>query len=860
MSYLQKLADTLIANGYRIVPVEGKRPHGNNWQHADYKSYSEIEQALPSALLKKSTNVGILCNRTEIVGLDIDVYDSVTVAKLVDFLVNIYGDCLLFRYGERPKVLIPFRYIGTDTGKRQTAYYDLPNPINDKQSRIELIRGGQFVAFGEYQNDAGETITYQWEKLNARGEMTTVNASLEHNTKTDLPVIDERGISDFFNYFEKLCYERGFGSKPHESVGDEYGEDEHLFDSDKQKVALPLPEIKQILREVHELDETYVDNHETWLSVGMALWHQTDGSHEGYKLWINWSKLSDKFNEEQYKRGVYQKRWDSFDPETGGSDVTTVRSILYKHSQLVQERDAAQFNEIVSSIEGAHTTAELDKTIRKIATTKMTPLMRESLISPIKRAYKNLNMEISSVAIIRRQIAYDMIGGEVPKWLRNWVYVNALESFFNTQTKELLSPFSFDANYNKIVNIDSEKQVKAHRIALDLYDIPKVKNLRYEPSDSVFVVEDSYTYANTYRLDVLPEIPDELSEEQQWGVDVFKRHILNHLIDDKQDAETFMAWLAWVVQNTGKLCGWACVLQGVEGDGKTTIANIMQYVLGRPNVRIIGNEVVQGSFKSWVAGHVFCVIEEITVTGRDKYQTMNNLKQYITNPEVDLHKKGENAEAVRNFSHYLFLTNDPYALPITENDRRYFFASSRFQKRADLVAFKKDNPDYYRNLIHVRNNPNLYAGAIRKYLMEYEIPESFSLTNEAPMNKTKRRVIQAGVGGDEIAILSDLLSRNKQLGFNKKLFNQTAFAREYVDGEKLLSLRKRWKNIFAEFAMYPITGFVQKDGTNYYFYSDNPSLWTVDGTPDGLIDKKRVREYIVDSEDGLFDDDELGDI
>ena len=133
---------------------------------------------------------------------------------------------------------------------------------------------------------------------------------------------------------------------------------------------------------------------------------------------------------------------------------------------------------------------------------------------------------------------------------------------------------------------------------------------------------------------------------------------MEHIIKDSVDAHNSMQWLAWNVQNTGNLIGWACVLQCVEGDGKTTIANIMQHVLGKPNVRIVGNEVVQGAFKSWVAGHVFCTIEEMTVTGKDRDIVMNNLKQYITNSEVDLHKKGENAETVPNFTHYLFLTNN----------------------------------------------------------------------------------------------------------------------------------------------------------------------------------------------------------
>ena len=858
-NYLKEYANRLISNGYTVIPVEGKRPHGKNWQHSRYTSYEDICQNLDDWSIDKSKNVGILCNRTQLIGVDIDVYDPVVTNLMIDYLRNNYGGGLLFRYGLRPKVLIPFRYIGANTNKRQTPLYKLPNSQNGKESRIEIIRGGQFVAFGEYVTDTGSKVTYTWERFDDKGVVTSEKASLLDVPKEHLPIIDDGGIEEIFAYFEKLCGERGAGHKQTASTNaiTTYDDSTDWVSKDKSKVTLPMPEIKRVLGEIARLDPDFVKDYPTWLSTGMALWHQTDGSHDGYDLWVKWSRMADNFNEHDHKTGIYEKRWESFNPEKGGSDVTTMRSVIYHYNELMRKEENAEYHQFVEAVNKASHEGELEEVVRKISRTKMSVINREALVAPIKRKYKEFGVELASISFVRKQIAYDLTETDVPEWLRNWVYINDKEMFFNTELKYTLSPYSFDANFNSNIITDSgDTHSKASRVALDVYDIPKVKGLRYRPTHDVLISENGYVYANTYRYDVVPEMPEELSEDQQWGVDIFKKHIMEHIIKDPVDAHNFMQWLAWNVQNTGKLIGWACVLHGVEGDGKTTIANIMQHVLGKPNVRIVGNEVVQGAFKSWVAGHVFCAIEEMTVTGKDRDIVMNNLKQYITNSEVDLHKKGENAETVPNFTHYLFLTNNIDGLPINGNDRRYFFISSRFQNRKQLRKFKEENPDYYDNLIYVRNNPNLYAGAIRKFLMEYPISEEFKNKKEAPLNDTKRRVIQSASGCDEAKILQEVLRQNLPNGMNRSLFNQTMFARLHVDSEHLLSLRKKWKSIFASMGMYPITGFVARSSSYHYFYSEDPSQWTIDGTHDGLIDKKRVKPFIKTEEDLIFEQDE----
>lgn len=60
----------------------------------------------------------------------------------------------------------------------------------------------------------------------------------------------------------------------------------------------------------------------SWLSVGMAIHHETDGSEEGFQLWDEWSVKSPKYSSQEYGRA----RWESFGK--GGHRPTTARSLI----------------------------------------------------------------------------------------------------------------------------------------------------------------------------------------------------------------------------------------------------------------------------------------------------------------------------------------------------------------------------------------------------------------------------------------------------------------------------------------------------------------------------------------------------
>lgn len=65
-------------------------------------------------------------------------------------------------------------------------------------------------------------------------------------------------------------------------------------------------------------------SHDEWLHAGMGVHHETEGSEEGFALWLEWSAQGEKFPGEHKLR----HRWDSFGRPDRAGRVVTARSLV----------------------------------------------------------------------------------------------------------------------------------------------------------------------------------------------------------------------------------------------------------------------------------------------------------------------------------------------------------------------------------------------------------------------------------------------------------------------------------------------------------------------------------------------------
>jgi hypothetical protein len=145
----------LIENGFVPVPCEGKDARSKQWERRT------LETALTALTMwardfPNASNTGMLCVTAPT--LDIDVLDAETVDAAVRLVQERFGGRgkILLRYGQRPKVAIPFQ---TDTPFKKISV-PLTAPDGDINQKIEfLAMGQQVVVHGVHPITRG---MYQW--------------------------------------------------------------------------------------------------------------------------------------------------------------------------------------------------------------------------------------------------------------------------------------------------------------------------------------------------------------------------------------------------------------------------------------------------------------------------------------------------------------------------------------------------------------------------------------------------------------------------------------------------------------------------------------------------------------------------
>jgi hypothetical protein len=101
----------------------------------------------------------------------------------------------------------------------------------------------------------------------------------------------------------------------------------------KPPLGLTDDEIQDIL-DALPLEE-YCEDRDGWLQVGMALHHETGGGEDGYDLWCDFSKQSEKFNEREQR-----KVWNSFKPKANSVRMASLKAVVN------EQRLMEQFDEV----------------------------------------------------------------------------------------------------------------------------------------------------------------------------------------------------------------------------------------------------------------------------------------------------------------------------------------------------------------------------------------------------------------------------------------------------------------------------------------------------------------------------------
>jgi DNA polymerase III delta prime subunit len=539
------------------------------------------------------------------------------------------------------------------------------------------------------------------------------------------------------------------------------GSSEHGMDA-LEFLRAPVPEVTlTIARDALEHidpDCTYFE----WLECAAALRHQFSPhkAEEAFELFDKWSEGGTKYGGDEETRA----KWDSLRPTPVGRLPITIRTLLKLAVAAGWDDKKVKETAFVAVMrwleEGAESVTDLmDRGVHKILAAPLLSAMQEDMLVQelTRQAKKRFAYSLSTTSVRRdiTRIKLEMRNREKPpekvkepKWAKGVCYISAPQDFYRQRTGERYKAESFNATYSRwlLPTEDSLKDagipitpatlskpiVSPSDYALNHLKIATVYDYAYDPSQpgEMFFISRGRKFVNTYS----PTYP-ELNMKNAIEAGKLLQNHLENLIEEKEYRRTLTDFMAFMVQNPGRKITWAVLLQGVEGCGKTFLAECMKAVLGPEHVKKISGDTIKKGWNEWAFGYQLVIIEEIRVAGANRYEVMNALKEPVTNSSIPINQRNRDTREVPNISNYMLFSNHHDALALTPNDRRYFVVKSRLQSKAQVLQLGEN---YFNKLFAMlRDMP----GALRAYLSEWEISPEFEPYGHAPRTTYVAEVI-----------------------------------------------------------------------------------------------------------------------
>lgn len=526
-----------------------------------------------------------------------------------------------------------------------------------------------------------------------------------------------------------------------------YVDDGEIDDLELMIAQQPLEDISldDMKMYLDALDPRYVDGYDSWFRVGLACYHQTHGGKEGLKLWAEWSKQSKHFNVDELR-----SKWKSFKNKNVTNPITfsTVIKMAGGKSTLAQKKAESLYDEAdnIETRDQYFDYRDKVKGLDNIAD-DMRGMIAAKLAGKVGKEIGLSKTEIKK-AIQPEKKKKRTTESDTPEWCADWVYIEKTCEFANTELNYAIKREAFNAKFDRM-NECLMAELSAAQMALTNFQIDTVVDSMYWPGADKIFQYDGMDMLNAYHESGI-EVCDEINEDGQSVIDMFLKHI-EFTLRDEREQRLLLDWLAYVYQNPGRRINWAMLLQGTQGTGKSYFVKVLQLLMG-DNVRNLDPMAIAGRFTGWAHGATVVAIEEIRISGTNKYEVLDRMKPFITNDTVQIEEKGRDHRTVPNFTNYLMLTNHKDAIPLTSGDRRYCVLFSRIQSEKQLFDHfggEQIAAAYFSNLF---DETKRRADAIGYYLANHKISESFNPVGRAPETNARKQMMDIAVSPERLAL------------------------------------------------------------------------------------------------------------
>jgi hypothetical protein len=200
--------------------------------------------------------------------------------------------------------------------------------------------------------------------------------------------------------------------------------------------------------------------------------------------------------------------------------------------------------------------------------------------------------------------------------------------------------------------------------------------------------------------------------------------------------------MAAAVQHQGTKFAWCPLIQGVQGNGKSMLAEAMAHAIGPRYVHVMKGASVNSQFNAWIQDRVLVVVEDLHMGGSES--AVETIKPLITARRLQVERKGFDQTTEDICCNFLMTTNHQDAIPLDPNERRWAMFFCAQQSKADMVS-QGMTGEYFEALWHWLRHEDGFA-IVADYLWSYVIPDEMNPATRcatAPETTTHQQAIEA---------------------------------------------------------------------------------------------------------------------
>ena len=454
------------------------------------------------------------------------------------------------------------------------------------------------------------------------------------------------------------------------------------------------------------------DHWDEWNTMGMALWHQTDGRVA--QLWLDWSRANEgrhgkKDGIAKCEHDMMTVKWPSFDhrkKKRKREEIKTLRSVLNLHDTNGKKILAKCYARLLHALT---TPEQIKRVVTDIQDDEFVNERDLKVIAPaLKQVYKKVNDTFlsigESIQILSRENRDD---ARKEYFLNNYVFSIGETQYYDISYKEPIPIGSMNYHYADEMPVNNNGQRKmVHKVLSDgaagFVKPRSIYGSTYNVGGDAIINENGRDYLNMFQPHSWPHSEGNWDTSQEVDAtikDYMHRHLKLLCNDDTTLVRMLIQHLGHLRQRPMQRLHFAYAISStLQGAGKSTLRRLYEIVLGKAQVNLLSASNVAEDYNAYAsAPHLMSFIEEFEFNNRrDQNKAIKKMKDMITSDTISVRKMRTDARQVPTYTAYAIFSNDEYVLGHESTGRRWvpIYVNASTEEQAS-EALQEDHEKFY---------------------------------------------------------------------------------------------------------------------------------------------------------------------